>query len=53
MRIRSAKDLTVYKLAYKLAMDIFELTKRFSPEEKVCAKQPNPAFIAIGLSEFA
>src|SRR6266536_1993264 len=34
MRIRSAKDLTVYELAYKLAMDIFELTKRFPPEEK-------------------
>ena len=34
MRIQSAKDLTVYKLAYKLAMNIFELTKRFPPEEK-------------------
>src|SRR5439155_1482554 len=34
MRIQSAKDLTVYKLAYKLAMDIFELTKRFPSEEK-------------------
>ena len=34
MRIQSAKDLIVYKLAYKLAMDIFELTKRFPPEEK-------------------
>ena len=34
MRIQSAKDLTVYKLAYKLAMDIFELTQRFPSEEK-------------------
>ena len=34
MRIQSAKDLTVYKLAYNLAMDMFELTKRFPPEEK-------------------
>src|SRR6266566_3873758 len=34
MRIQSAKALTVYKLAYKLAMDIFELTKRFPSEEK-------------------
>ena len=34
MRIQSAKDLTVYKLAFKLAMDIFEATKRFPPEEK-------------------
>jgi len=29
-----SEDLTVYKLAYKLAMDIFELTRRFPPEEK-------------------
>lgn len=28
------KDLIVYQKAYKLAMDIFELTKRFPPEEK-------------------
>src|SRR5947207_14771038 len=34
MKIQSAKDLTVYKSAYKLTMDIFELTKRFPPEEK-------------------
>ena len=34
MRIQSAKDLIVYKLAYKLAMDIFELTQRFPSEEK-------------------
>ena len=34
MRIQSAKDLTVYKLAYQLAMGISELTKRFPPEEK-------------------
>ena len=34
MRIQSAKNLTVCKVAYKLAMDIFELTKRFPTEEK-------------------
>ena len=33
-RIESAKDLNVYKLAYKLAMEIFELTKKFPAEEK-------------------
>ncbi len=27
-------DLIVYQKAYKLAMDIFEITKRFPPEEK-------------------
>lgn len=31
---RSAKDLEVYKKAYALALDIFEMTKRFPPEEK-------------------
>ena len=33
-RIESAKDLRVYKLAYELAMQIFELTKKFPSEEK-------------------
>jgi four helix bundle protein len=33
-RIESAKDLTVYKVAYELAMEIFHLTKRFPAEEK-------------------
>jgi len=34
MQIKSAKDLEVYKKAYKLAMKIFELTKRWPLEEK-------------------
>ncbi len=33
-RIESAKDLKVYKLAHELAMEIFEVTKKFPPEEK-------------------
>jgi four helix bundle protein len=33
-RLESAKDLTVYKLGHELAMKIFEITKRFPPEEK-------------------
>lgn len=32
--IRSHKELEVYKLAYKLAMDIYLLTKDFPIEEK-------------------
>lgn len=28
------KDLTAYKKAFQLAMEIFEVTKRFPPEEK-------------------
>jgi four helix bundle protein len=34
MQINSAKDLAVYKSAYELAMRIFELSKRFPPEER-------------------
>ena len=34
MKLNSAKDLEVYKKAFQLAMDIFELTKRFPAEEK-------------------
>ena len=33
-QIDSAKDLKVYKKAYELAMKIFELSKRFPPEER-------------------
>ena len=34
MQIRSAKDLIVYQKAYELAMEIFEFSKHFPPEEK-------------------
>lgn len=34
MQISSAKELTVYQKAYSLAMRIFEVTKRFPPEER-------------------
>lgn len=34
MRINSAKELEVYKKAYKLAMEIFEISKLFPNEEK-------------------
>jgi four helix bundle protein len=34
MRINSAKELTVYKKGYELAMRIFEVSKRFPAEEK-------------------
>ncbi|MFZ0915775.1 MAG: four helix bundle protein [Candidatus Udaeobacter sp.] len=33
MQIESAKDLDVYQLANEVAMEIFEITKRFPPEE--------------------
>jgi four helix bundle protein len=34
MQINSAKDLKVYKAAYDLAMRVFDLSKKFPPEEK-------------------
>jgi len=34
MQIDSAMDLTVYKKAYSLAMEVFEISKRFPPEER-------------------
>ena len=34
MQIRTAKDLTVYQKAYRLAMAIFEISKSFPPEER-------------------
>src|SRR5262249_53538233 len=34
MKINSAKELKVYKMAYDVAMEIFEISKRFPPEEK-------------------
>ena len=34
MKLTSAKDLTVYSKAYGLALEIFEATKTFPPEEK-------------------
>jgi len=33
-KIESFKDLIVYQKAYKLAMDIFEISKKFPKEEK-------------------
>jgi len=34
MQIRSAKELIVYQKAYRLAMAIFEASKKFPPEER-------------------
>ena len=34
MLIKSAKELEVYKKAYQLAMEIFELSKSFPAEER-------------------
>lgn len=33
-KIKSVRDLKVYKIAFKCAMEIFQLTKNFPPEER-------------------
>ena len=33
-KIKNARDLEVYKLSFKCAMEIFQLTKNFPPEER-------------------
>src|ERR1043165_7299941 len=34
MAVRSVKELTVYQKAFRLAMEIYDLSKRFPPEER-------------------
>jgi four helix bundle protein len=34
MEIRTVKELSVYQLAYELAMEVFQIKKRFPDEEK-------------------
>ena len=34
VRINSAKELRVYRISYELAMRIFDISKRFPPEER-------------------
>jgi len=34
MQINSAKDLKVYRMAYELAMRVFEISKKFPAEER-------------------
>jgi four helix bundle protein len=54
MQINSAKDLTAYKRAYELAMRIFELSKRFPPEERfalTCQIRRSSRSICLNLRE--
>ena len=34
IKLKGFRDLKVYQIALKLAMEIYEITKTFSPEEK-------------------
>jgi hypothetical protein len=52
MKINSAKDLEVYKKAYRLAMDIFEISK-LSARGEIRSNRPGAPIFALGVSELA
>jgi hypothetical protein len=52
MQIKSAKDLTVYKRAYELAMEIFHASKHFPAEERYSLTNQLRPFIEVGVFEF-
>jgi hypothetical protein len=52
-QVESAKELDVYKAAYKLAMEIFELTKGVPARRKVRANESDTTIFEISVSEFA
>lgn len=56
--IKNYKDLEIYRLSYKLAMDIFEISKKFTVEERYSltaqirdSSRSVPANIAEGWSK--
>jgi four helix bundle protein len=54
MKLNSAKDLEVYKKAYKLAMEVFDLSKRFPPEERYALTSQmrrSPRSVCLNLRE--
>ena len=53
MQIKSAKDLTVYKRAYELAMEIFHASKHFPAETgEIFFNGSIAPFIEVGVFEF-
>jgi hypothetical protein len=48
MAAQSFRDLTVYKKAFSLAMDIFRITKTFPPEEKFF-NRPSEKIVSFGV----
>lgn len=54
VRINSAKDLRVYRISYELAMRIFEISKRFPPEERfalTCQIRRSSRSVCLNLRE--
>ena len=52
MQIRSAKDLIVYQKAYALAMEIFQISKRF-PRGEIFPHGSDPPFITVRLHKYS
>ena len=46
--IKSHKDLRVYQMAFDAAMQIFELSKKFPPEEKYSLTDPSGSQSLMG-----
>jgi hypothetical protein len=52
MPVRFAKELVVYQKAYTLALRIFEVSKRFPPEERYAlTSQTDPPLVPYGMSQ--
>ena len=43
MAVRDVKELTVYIKSYRVAMEFFEISKRFPPEERYALRHPKGA----------
>ena len=50
-RIVSHTKLDVYRKAFDIAMQVFELSKAFPPDEKVFPDRPDSAIVAISLRQ--
>ncbi len=47
MRIRTHNDLDVYKIAFKSAMEIFEITKKISCRREIFFNRSNKKILQI------
>ena len=48
MKIKTHEDLEVYQIAFKAAMEIFELSKKFPSEEKYSLTDPSGSPLLMG-----
>ena len=50
-RIKSVRDLVVYKKAFDAAMTIFEISKDFPERGKIFFDRSNPSILEVGLHQ--